>query len=853
MNTGEGFFFGDGSLLGRRLFGEPGPETEPRKNAKVRLGRALAEGTHAGVVIHGDAGSGRRLLADAAAGEFAPDRARINVVGTRYGRGIEYGAILFLLAELEPEESGSIGAIMAGLTRHLAQQGNAPLVFIEHPEELDALSGNLLAQLALQGSIFVIVICDDQQGLGADLASLMRSSKLLSIEVGPLSLPEASTHMAAMLGGPVAELAVGTLWHASEGNQLWLDALIHESAATGALRCDGGPWVFAGERVPLGGAVGQLAAGRISRLTPEERRVIRILALHRRVPVGLLRKSFPTALDSLYASGHVLASPLHVGTARLASRMLRWAIRDSHGEARQLVEAEVAADAEPERTLFLGDSAAVPGAGTERDYDACEREVRRLLNTGRFGEADDVAAAFHRRLHAGPESGRLARAWAWLNADTLLLRADLAGRSGDTAGQSRLTGELLGGQGATSLACLSDSHRYLLTAQSAEVKAQGDGQERAVSMIGQVLSEIRAHGSGRGGEPAVASRQVQPLVRSMLGALVAAGAWTQARDMTLSILSGSCPHPEAIAAAGTWEGLLAVLDADGQTALHYLETALPQLKATGDARELELVRSALALCHAESGRGADAVRLLPVPPAGMVHGATGPATVLALMFQVSAMAHVEPLQPVRDRVNALVELAEESPSPVVRMLVFGLAAQLGCKDSVAKLAEAAALARGPLADGMRLLADGMILHDSATVAKGLKALVECGYSRMAMPQRNAFTAVLTVAERRQLNNAVGEHRRARSRLQSASQHHPPRHVPLEDVAEFGLLTQRERDVAAAVVEGLTNLEIAKRGAVSIRTVEGHLYQVYAKLRVKGRRELVSHISTIGRGASGPRR
>ncbi|HEV3365392.1 MAG TPA: LuxR C-terminal-related transcriptional regulator [Acidimicrobiia bacterium] len=57
------------------------------------------------------------------------------------------------------------------------------------------------------------------------------------------------------------------------------------------------------------------------------------------------------------------------------------------------------------------------------------------------------------------------------------------------------------------------------------------------------------------------------------------------------------------------------------------------------------------------------------------------------------------------------------------------------------------------------------------------------------------------------------------------------------------LTPRQRDVAALVAGGLSNREVAGKLYVSLRTVENHLYQVYAKLGVSDRKDLAREWGT----------
>jgi len=55
------------------------------------------------------------------------------------------------------------------------------------------------------------------------------------------------------------------------------------------------------------------------------------------------------------------------------------------------------------------------------------------------------------------------------------------------------------------------------------------------------------------------------------------------------------------------------------------------------------------------------------------------------------------------------------------------------------------------------------------------------------------------------------------------------------------LTPREKEIADLVLHGLTNVEIAKRLYLSEITVKKHLGNIYSKLGIKGKTQLVQHM------------
>ena len=63
-------------------------------------------------------------------------------------------------------------------------------------------------------------------------------------------------------------------------------------------------------------------------------------------------------------------------------------------------------------------------------------------------------------------------------------------------------------------------------------------------------------------------------------------------------------------------------------------------------------------------------------------------------------------------------------------------------------------------------------------------------------------------------------------------------VSLADLAPLELLSDREREVAKLAAGGASNAEIAERLGIALRTVKAHLSQVFQKLGVRNRINLM---------------
>jgi len=143
-------------------------------------------------------------------------------------------------------------------------------------------------------------------------------------------------------------------------------------------------------------------------------------------------------------------------------------------------------------------------------------------------------------------------------------------------------------------------------------------------------------------------------------------------------------------------------------------------------------------------------------------------------------------------------------------------------------------------DGLALAADGDL--DAATTA--LRRAVSC-HERSPMPLELG-RSLLALGQVQRLRRETAAARRT---LQDALDRFTELGaVPFVQIAQAeldraqrtrtrGALTASERQVADLVAGGLANREVAAALFTSVRTVEGHLSHIYAKLSIRSRTEL----------------
>lgn len=74
-----------------------------------------------------------------------------------------------------------------------------------------------------------------------------------------------------------------------------------------------------------------------------------------------------------------------------------------------------------------------------------------------------------------------------------------------------------------------------------------------------------------------------------------------------------------------------------------------------------------------------------------------------------------------------------------------------------------------------------------------------------------------------------------------AQHQRIRVWQIEVEAKLQTLTPRQFDVLKLLVAGYTNPEIAEALVISVKTMESHVSQIFAKLDVNSRREVIAWV------------
>jgi DNA-binding CsgD family transcriptional regulator len=178
------------------------------------------------------------------------------------------------------------------------------------------------------------------------------------------------------------------------------------------------------------------------------------------------------------------------------------------------------------------------------------------------------------------------------------------------------------------------------------------------------------------------------------------------------------------------------------------------------------------------------------------------------------------------------QIARQSGMYAVEMRALHTAVRLDNRSHAERLAELATTLNTALAEAIAQHARGLADRDGDLLDAAAHRFADMG--AMAF----AADAAAQAAREHARTGQRGKETKSSTRARWLASEHEIRTPAVHSVAQPLPITDREREIANLAAAGLSNRQIAERLSVSVRTVEGHVYRIFAKLGVERREQLI---------------
>lgn len=845
------------------------------------IGDALRRPDLVGAVLSGIAGTGKSTLLEAAV-ERAGEQG-FEVVRLHANRAISTIPLFVFSSVVEDEVGGETKERFMAI-KHALRANSQPrplLIAVDDAHELDDASAALISQLARELTAFVLATVRSAEPTPEPIAALWTQGLAVRVEIGPLDRDASTAMSQALLGGTVDPALDAELWRRSGGNPLYLRELVVGSRSAGVIGEADGVWSRLRDLVPSNALV-DLVRQRIGALPAEQQTALCAVALSE--PAG-------ASLIEAVADSESLMALEEDGLVVVQADRRRLQVRLAHpvyGEAVRSLASQLRV-----RSLRGALAQTVTGWGARRSDDAMRVATWQLdanhIDAGAFAEAAFEAV----RRHDIDLAERLAAAAheddpSALTARALAMTQYLLGRHRDALSviDRTLVGEIDAAEtgrmqllrGLVLARGLGDYDAAIEALEAIDHAATDGVRRRARAMLALIsLLSSRANESHTAAtallDEGVSDAEA---VTALVGSVAATGRPGTAVTLADEYASRhGMPDARTLFPDFRW---LATIDAglvrqmEGEIA-----SAWDRAVESGDLHQQARLAYEMGQVQAELGTGAEAMawfdrsatlsrsvgehfgvrwalcgQLLLAARAGdtaaaddaeqaLAQVADHPAKLFEIYGRRGAAWNVAAHGETAAGASALLQLAEElfdlgCVAQAVRSLAD--AAQLGEADAALRLLErtppdvdgellpllvelVGALA-GEAPDAVVAVADRLDDHGYRTLAGGAAAgaremLMRAGRTREA----NAL------GKRIQL--AIGDKATAPGLLFA------PHGVAVQ-------LTQREREIARYVADGLTSREVADTCFLSVRTVDNHLSRIYDKLGIRSRADLADALA-----------
>lgn len=275
-------------------------------------------------------------------------------------------------------------------------------------------------------------------------------------------------------------------------------------------------------------------------------------------------------------------------------------------------------------------------------------------------------------------------------------------------------------------------------------------------------------------------------------------------------------------------GLANIYAGRGQAVIALLRTSIEQLEAKDAFNSLPLAFSGLALAHAQIAQTQEAEDNLAAAESGR------DTTTMWILESAATFCYLMARKWLGDEaaVEKLKSLAsedmEQGRTTTASMHMFGGSIN-GTEEDFKLLIQASSRRQGPMGELNRRLGQACLDRDSEAALKAAKLAKSL---ELAAVESRCMVVAMEFAR------AEGDMRtlhKTNLDLQTLAQTLPA--LPVKPLVLGTKQTKRESQVTMLAVAGKSNSEIAEELGLSVRTVEGHLYQAFATLGITSRVEL----------------
>ena len=845
-----------------------------------------ADGPYAGVVIAGSAGVGKTRLAREAM--TAARRGGWTVrwaSGTLAAQSIPLGAFAQWVDRFEGNALQLVGSAINAMAA--SPEGAPVLVVVDDARLLDNLSAFVLHQLVLRHAATVIATVRTGAPAPDSVTALWKDGLLRRLDLQPLSRAESDNLLETVLDGPVSSACAERMWDLTRGNVLFLHQLATQEMQAGRLINRNDHWRWEGT-MQVSQSLVDLVDSRMGATCDPVLEVIDLVAVAEPLEIAhLAALADPTAIEDAEHRGLITVSdtkpngvarlghPLYgevrqmragrVRLERLRGRIAR-TVAASNGnlgvpDPVRLALLWLQSDLAPNREIY---AQAAQTAFRGLDMALAERFAEAAIAAGDGVDSELLRANALTLLSRGAEAEELLRSLAGrplpepTRSTVLNLRGvNLLWPLGQPEKSRTIIDEALVGASESVWRGLSAFRAVQLAVEAHPVEAlqicESVNRGELAQLPTLILTWAHIIALGDLGRPMRAAKIAEastPLAAASPGtayyqavilavyyteALILGGCLPQAQDITdRTVQNCADAAGRAQSFATAISGKTALAHGNLRTAIQCLRCAVADFADDTDGASYHFgidYAEALARCG-DINAAADALADMERNrhPA---HAYREADSLLACAWLLSARGHTSQARAVALQA---ADLTRTNGQYAREVLCLQAATQFGEHHTATRLAELAKLVEGPRAGlvarwasalnnqtGEELLA---VSNDLEAMGDRIAAADAAAHAALVFRRQNRRGPALTASNR--ATHLINECGGVTSATQAAA-------MPLP-------LTDREREIATLVAEGLSNFEIADSLTLSVRTIEGHIYRACARLEVATRAELARLVS-----------